>query len=145
MGFMFDLKKINFLNFLVDFGAKKMGRWSKAKIKENALELVDALNEHFKDDLSDLEKLKNAYDICAYHCDSSFTMRFLRRYAIDEELEKHHKNSFWNSEFEIFWLEENSKVLQKEVTKTENEIIDLACEILSNKIRALEKLKSEND
>ena len=37
-----------------------MGRWSKAKIKENALELVGALNEHFKDDdLSNLEKLKN--------------------------------------------------------------------------------------
>ena len=47
-----------------------MGRLSKAKIKENALELVDALNEHLEDnDLSDLEKLKNAYEICAYHCD----------------------------------------------------------------------------
>ena len=122
---------------------KKMGKWSKAKIKENALELVNALTEHFEDsDLSDLEKLKNAYEICAHHCDSSFTMRFLRRYAIDEELEKNHKNSFWNSEFEIFWIEENSKVLQKEVTKTENEIIDLACEILSNKIRDLEKIEN---
>ena len=117
-----------------------MGRWSKAKIKENALELVDALNEHFKDsNLSNLEKLKNAYDICAYNCDSSFTMRFLRRYDIDDELEKNHRLAFCNSEFEIFWIEENSKVLQKEVTKTENEIIDLACEILSNKIRDLEK------
>ena len=121
-----------------------MGKWSKAKIKENALELVNALNEHFEDcDLTNLEKLKNAYEICSYCCDSSFTMRFLRRYAIDEELEKHHKNSFWNSEFEIFWLEENSKVLQKEITKTENEIIDLACEILSDKIRALEKIENE--
>ena len=121
-----------------------MGRLSKEKIKENALELVDALNEHFEDDnLSNLEKLKNAYEICAYHCDSSFTLRFLRRYAIDEELEKNHKNSFWNNEFEIFWLEENSKVLQKEVTKTENEIIDLACEILSKKIRVLEKIENE--
>ena len=121
-----------------------MGRWSKAKIKENALELVNALTEHFEDEnLSDLEKLKNAYEICGYNCESSFAMRFLRRYEIDEELEKRHKNSFWNSEFEIFWLEENSKVLQKEVTKTENEIIDLACEILSNKIRDLEKI--END
>ena len=120
-----------------------MGKWSKAKIKENALELVNALNEHFEDsDLSDLEKLKNAYEICGYCCDGSFTMRFLRRYAIDEELEKNHKNSFWNSEFEIFWIEENSKVLQKEVTKTENEIIDLACEILSNKIRDLEKIEN---
>ena len=118
-----------------------MGKWSKEKIKENALELVDALNEHFKDDddLSNLEKLKNAYEICSYHCESSFVMRFLRRYAIDEELEKNHKIAFWNSEYNVFWLEENSKVLQKEVTKTENEIIDLACEILSNKIRDLEK------
>ena len=34
-----------------------MGRWSKAKIEENALELVDALTEHFEDsNLSDLEK-----------------------------------------------------------------------------------------
>ena len=123
-----------------------MGRWSKAKIKENALELVNALTEHFEDeDLSNLEKLKNAYEICSYNCESSFAMRFLRRYAIDDELEKNHKNAFWNSEFEIFWLEENSKVLQKEITKTENEILDLACEILSNKIRALEKIKSEND
>ena len=121
-----------------------MGKLSKAKIKENALELVDALNEHFEDcNLSNLEKLKNAYEICAYNCESSFTMRFLRRYEIDEELEKRHKNSFWNSEFEIFWLEENSKVLQKEVTKTENEIIDTACEILSNKIRDLEKIENE--
>ena len=121
-----------------------MGKWSKEKIKENALELVDALNEHFEDDnLSNLEKLKNAYEICAYDCDSTFTMRFLRRNAIDEELEKRHHAGFWNSEFEIFWLEENSKVLQKEVTKTENEIIDLACEILSNKIRALEKIENE--
>ena len=121
-----------------------MGRWSKAKIKENASELVSALNEHFEDsNLTNLEKLKNAYDICAYHCDSSFTMRFLRRYAIDEELEKNHKTPYWNDEFEIFWLEENSKVLQKEVTKTENEIIDLACEILNKKIRALEKIENE--
>ena len=120
---------------------QKMGKWSKEKIKENALELVDALNEHFKDDddLSNLEKLKNAYEICSYHCESSFVMRFLRRYAIDEELEKNHKTAFWDSEYNVFWLEENSKVLQKEVTKTENEIIDLACEILSNKIRDLEK------
>ena len=116
-----------------------MGKLSKAKIKENALELVNALTEHFEDEnLSELEKLKNAYEICAYHCDSSFTIRFLRRYAIEDELEKHHKTPFWNSEFEIFWLEENSKVLQKEVTKTESEIIDAACEILSNKIRFLE-------
>ena len=123
-----------------------MGRWSKAKIKENALELVNALTEHFEDEnSSDLEKLKNAYEICGYHCESSFAMRFLRRYEIDEELEKHHKVSFWNSEFVIFWIEENSKVLQKEVTKTENEIIDLACEILSNKIRDLEKIENEND
>ena len=121
-----------------------MGRWSKEKIKENALELVDALNEHFEDsDLSALEKLKNAYEICSYCCESSFTIRFLRRYAIEEELEKNHKVPFWNSEFNIFWLEENSKVLQKEVTKTENEIIDLACEILSNEIRALEKIENE--
>ena len=121
-----------------------MGKWSKAKIKENALELVSALNEHFEDcDLTNLEKLKNAYEICSYCCESSFTMRFLRRYAIEEELEKHHKTAFWNSEFEIFWLEENSKVLQKEVTKTENEIIDTACEILSNKIRDLEKIENE--
>ena len=121
-----------------------MSRWSKEKIKENALELVAALNEHFEDcNLTNLEKLKNAYEICGYCCESSFTMRFLRRYAIDEELEKRHKNSFWNSEFEIFWLEENSKVLQKEVTKTENEIIDLACEILNNEIRALEKIENE--
>ena len=119
-----------------------MGKLSKEKIKENALELVDALNEQFEG-LSDLEKLKNAYEICAYHCDSSFTMRFLRRHAIDEELEKRHRSGFWNSEFEIFWLEENSKVLQKEVTTTENEIIELACEILSNKIRALEKIENE--
>ena len=121
-----------------------MSRWSKEKIKENALELVAALNEHFEDcNLTNLEKLKNAYDICGYCCESSFAMRFLRRHAIDEELEKRHKNSFWNSEFEIFWLEENSKVLQKEVTKTENEIIDLACEILNNEIRALEKIENE--
>ena len=121
-----------------------MGRWSKAKIEENALELVGALNEHFEDcDLSNLEKLKNAYEICAYHCDSTFTMRFLRRYDIEDELEKNHKTPFWNSEHVIFWLEENSKVLQKEVTKTENEIIDLACEILSNKIRDLEKIENE--
>ena len=120
-----------------------MGRWSKEKIKENALELVDALNEHFEDDLSDLEKLKNAYEICSYNCESSFAIRFLRRYEIDEELEKRNITSFWNSEYNIFWLEENSKVLQKEVTKTENEIIDLACEILSNKIRALEKIENE--
>ena len=70
-------------------------------------------------------------------------MRFLRRYAIDEELEKRHRSGFWNCEFEIFWLEEKSKVLQKEITKTENEIIDIACEILSNKIRALEKIENE--
>ena len=121
-----------------------MGKWSKAKIKENALELVGALTEHFEDcDLSNLEKLKNAYEICAYHCDSTFTMRFLRRYDIEDELEKNHKLPYWNSEFEIFWLEENSKVLQKEVTKTENEIIDLACEILSNKISELEKIENE--
>ena len=121
-----------------------MGKWSKAKIKENALELVNALTEHFEDgDLSDLEKLKNAYEICAYHCDSTFTMRFLRRYEIENELEKKHKTPYWNSEFEIFWIEENSKVLQKEVTKTENEIIDVACEILSNKIRDLEKIENE--
>ena len=121
-----------------------MGRWSKEKIKENALELVSALNERFEDcDSSALEKLKNAYEICSYCCESSFAMRFLRRYAIEEELEKNHRTPFWNSEFEIFWLEENSKVLQKEVTKTENEIIDLACEILSNKIRALEKIENE--
>ena len=123
-----------------------MGRWSKEKIKENALELVDALNEHFEGgDSSALEKLKNAYEICSYCCESSFVMRFLRRYAIEEELEKHHMTPFWDSEFEIFWLEENSKVLQKEVTKTENEIIDLACEILSNKILILEKIENEND
>ena len=121
-----------------------MGRWSKAKIKENALELVDVLIEHFEDEnSSNLEKLKNAYEICAYHCDSSFAMRFLRRYDIENELEKNHKLPFWNSESEIFWIEENSKVLQKEVTKTENEIIDLACEILSNKIRVLEKIENE--
>ena len=121
-----------------------MGRWSKEKIKENALELVSALNERFEDcNLSALEKLKNAYEICSYCCESSFAMRFLRRYAIEEELEKNHRTPFWNSEFEIFWLEENSKVLQKEVTKTENEIIDLACEILSNEIRALEKIENE--
>ena len=135
---MFDLKKNE------DLEQKKMGKWSKAKIKENALELVNALTEHFEDgDLTNLEKLKNAYEICAYHCDSTFTMRFLRRYEIENELEKNHKNSFWNSEFEIFWIEENSKVLQKEVTKTENEIIDVACEILSNKIRDLEKIENE--
>ena len=122
-----------------------MGRLSKEKIKENALELVGALNEHFEDDddLSDLEKLKNAYEICSYCCESSFVMRFLRRYEIEEELEKNHRTPFWNSEFEIFWLEENSKVLQKEVTKTENQVIDLACEILSNEIRALEKIENE--
>ena len=121
-----------------------MGRWSKEKIKENALELVDALNEHFEDDgLSDLEKLKNAYEICSYCCESSFAMRFLRRYEIDDELEKHNMIPFWNSEFNVFWLEENSKVLQKEVTKTENEIIDLACEILSDEIRTLEKIENE--
>ena len=121
-----------------------MGRWSKAKIKENALELVDVLIEHFEDEnSSNLEKLKNAYEICAYHCDSSFAMRFLRRYDIENELEKNHRTAFWNSECEIFWIEENSKVLQKEVTKTENEIIDLACEILSKKIRALEKIENE--
>ena len=120
-----------------------MGRWSKAKIKENALELVSALNEHLEDgNLSNLEKLKNAYDICAYNCDSSFTMRFLRRYDIENELEKNHKMPFWNSDYNIFWIEENSKVLQKEVTKTENEIIDLACEILNNKIRDLEKIQN---
>lgn len=66
-------------------------------------------------------------------------MRFLRRHAITEELEKIIKTPFWNSEFEIFWIEENSKILQKDVTKTENEIIDLACEILSNRIKTLEK------
>ena len=121
-----------------------MGRWSKEKIKENALELVSALNERFEDcNFSALEKLKNAYEICSYCCESSFAIRFLRRYAIEEELEKNHRTPFWNSEFEIFWLEENSKVLQKEVTKTENEIIDLACEILSDKIRALEKIENE--
>ena len=121
-----------------------MGKWSKEKTKENALELVSALIEHFEDGgLTNLEKLKNAYEICSFPCDSTFTIRFLRRYAIEEELEKNHKTPFWNSEFEIFWLEENSKVLEKEVTKTENEIIDLACEILSNKIRNLEKI--END
>ena len=120
-----------------------MGRWSKAKIKENALELVDALNEHLEDsNLSNLEKLKNAYDICAYNCDSSFAMRFLRRFEIECELEKHHKTPFWNSEFEIFWIEENSKIFQKEVSKTEDKIIDLACEILSGRIRDLEKLKN---
>lgn len=73
-----------------------MGRWSNAKIKEMALELVGALNEHFEDcNLSDLEKLKNAYDICAYPCESSFAIRFLRRYDIENELEKNHKMPFW--------------------------------------------------
>ena len=91
-----------------------MGKWSKAKIKENALELVGTLNEHFKDDdLSDLEKLKRAYEICGYPCDSSFSIRFLRRYEIEDELEKNHKMPFWNSEFEIFWIEENSKSFRK--------------------------------
>ena len=121
-----------------------MGRWSKEKIKNTALELVGELVEHFEDcDLSDLEKLKNAYEICGYNCDCSLAMRFLRCFEIECELEKHHRTPFYNSEFEIFWIEENSKVLQKELTKTENEIIDLACEILSSRIRDLEKLKND--
>lgn len=65
-------------------------------------------------------------------------MRFLRRCDIDDELEKNHKIPFWNNEYNIFWLEENSKILQKELTKTECEVLDLACEILSNRIRDLE-------
>lgn len=117
-----------------------MGRWSKAKIKENALELVGALTEHFEDcDLSNLEKLKNAYEICGYNCDSSFAIRFLRRYDIENELEKNHRIPFWNSEYEIFWIEENPKIFKKEISKTECEILDLACEILSNRIKTLEK------
>lgn len=123
-----------------------MGRWSKAKIKETALELVSALNERFEDcNLSDLEKLKNAYEICGYPCESSFAIRFLRRYEIDSELEKNHRTPFWNSEYEIFWIEENSKILQKEVSKTEYEIFDAACEILSDRIRVLEKIESEDN
>ena len=121
-----------------------MGRWSKAE--ENALELVEALIEHFEDcDLSDLEKLKNAYEICGYNCESSFAIRFLRRSDIENELEKNHKTPFWNDEYNVFWIEENSKIFKKEISKIENEILDRACEILSNRIKTLEKIKSEVD
>ena len=75
-----------------------MGRWSKEKIKENALELVYALNEHLEDNnLSTLEKLKNEYEICAHSCDSSFTMRFLRGYEIENELKKHNMAPFFGA------------------------------------------------